>query len=67
MNTQYLKILTVVSALFFLSSCAVFVEDGGHRHRGHWRHSSLQQSDQSGVQLTAQNSGGAQGHNQVRR
>ena len=68
MKTQYLKILTLVSALFFLSSCAVFVEDGGHRHRGYWRrHSSLQQSDQSAVQLTAQNSGGAQSHNQVRR
>jgi len=68
MNTQYLKILTVVSALFFLSSCAVFVGDGGYHHRGYWRrHSSLQQSDQSAVQLTAQNSGEAQNHNQVRR
>jgi hypothetical protein len=57
MNTGYLKILTVVTALFFLSSCAVFVRDGGHRHRGHrHRHSSLQQLDPSAVQMTAQKS-----------
>jgi hypothetical protein len=58
MNTRYLRILTVVTALFFLSSCAVFVGDGGHRRRGHWRrHSSLQQLDPSAVQMTAQKGG----------
>ncbi len=68
MNTRILKIFTVVSAMFFLSSCVVFVGDGDHHHHGYWRrHSSLQQSDQSAVQLTAQNSGDVQSHNQVRR
>jgi len=57
MHTRYLKILTVASALFFLPSCAVFVGDGGHRHRGHWRrHSSLQRLDPSAAQMTAQKS-----------
>ncbi len=54
-----------VITLFFLSGCAVFVGDDGfhhhHFHGGHW-HSSIQQSDQSRVQLTAQNDGGMQGH-----
>jgi len=68
MNIPIQKIIGIVLALFFLSSCAVFVRDGGHHHGGHWRgHSSLQQSDQSAVQMTAQNSGEVQGHNQVRR
>ncbi len=68
MDARYLKILTVASALFFLSSCAVFVGDGGHRHRGHWRrHSSLQQLDPSAVQMTAQNSGDSGSEEQVNR
>ena len=69
MNTRFLKLLTVVSALFFLSSCAVFVRDGGYHHRGYWhRHSSLQQSNlPTDQQMTALYSGEAQDHNQVGR
>lgn len=60
MNIRPLKILAVILALFFLSSCAVFVRDEDHHHRGRWHHySSLQQS---GVQMTAQNSGDSAGH-----
>jgi len=69
MNNQYLKLFTIVSALFFLSGCAVFVGDGGgYHHRGRWRHhSSIQQSNPSAIQMTAQNGGEAQGHDQVSR
>ena len=67
MNTRYLRMFAVLLALFFMSSCAVFVGDGGH-HRGYWRrHSSLEQSNPATVQMTAQNSGEAQGHDQVSR
>ena len=70
MSIRFLKIFTIVSALFFLTSCAVFVREDGFHHRhfhgGRW-HSSLQQSDQSRVQMTAQNSEEVQGHNQMRR
>ncbi len=59
MNIQVKKIIGIILALFFLSGCAVFVRDGGgyHRHRGHWHHSSLQQSDQPSFQMADQNSG----------
>jgi hypothetical protein len=58
MNFQYLKIAAVALALFFLSSCAVVVRDDDHPHRHYWRwHSSLQQSNQSIDQMTAQNIG----------
>jgi len=59
MNIPIQKIIGVILALFFLSGCAVFVRDGGgHHHRGHWRrHSSFQQSPQSQIQMSAQNSG----------
>jgi hypothetical protein len=67
MNIPIQKIIGIALTLFFLSSCAVFVRDEGHYHRGHWRgHSSLQQSDQSAVQMIAQNGGEAQEHNQAR-
>ncbi len=65
MNIQPLKILAVILALFFLSGCAVFVRDEDHHHRGHWHHhSSLQQS---GVQMTAQDSGDSGSQEQVSR
>jgi hypothetical protein len=68
MNTRFLKLFTVASALFFLCSCAVFVRDGGYHHRGYWRrHSSLQQSNLPTGQMTALNSGEAQDYNQARR
>ena len=68
MNIQPLKILAVILALFFLSSCAVFVRDGDHHHRGHWRHhSSLQQSPQSQVQMSAENSGDLVGQEHMSR
>jgi hypothetical protein len=69
MNIRYLKIFTIVSALFFLSGCAVFVRDGdGHHHRGYWHHhSSIKQSHPLTMQMTAQNSVEAQGHDQVSR
>jgi hypothetical protein len=71
MNAQYLKTMAFVLALLFLSSCAVWVrdEDGfHHHHRGyrHW-HSSLQQSDQSIAQMTAQNSRDSGSHEKVNR
>ncbi len=67
MRTQFLRLFTIVSALFFLSSCAVFVGDGGHYHRGYWRrHSSTQQSSPLAMQMTGQNAGEAQVH-QVQR
>ena len=60
MNDWRLKITTVILAVFFLSSCAVWVRDDDHhrRFRHHWR-SSLQQSE---VQMTAQDSGDPVGH-----
>ena len=64
MNARYLKTMAFVLALLFLSSCAVWVrdEDGYHRHhRRYWHHSSLQQSEQSFVQMSAQDSGGSWG------
>ena len=67
MNIPIQKIIGVILALFLLSGCAVFVRDGGG-HRGHWRHhSSIQQSNPPSVQMTAQNSGEAQGHDRVGR
>ena len=71
MNTRYLKTMTFVLALLFLSSCAVWVrdDDGFHRyHHGYGRwHSSLQQSNQSIAQMTAQNSRGSGSYDQVTR
>lgn len=64
MNIPHLKMFAIILALFFLSSCAIFVRDEDHHHRGHWHHSSLQQS---GVQMTAQNSGDWVGQEQVSR
>lgn len=65
MNIQPFKIFVMILALFLLSSCAVFVRDGDHHHRGHWHHhSSLQQSE---VQMTAQNSGDSGSQEQVSR
>jgi len=63
MGSQYIRIFVMVLALLFLSSCAVFVRDEDwHHHRHGYRHySSLQQSDQSTGQMTAQNSGDAGG------
>ena len=62
MNIRSLKIFLVILAVIFLSSCAVFVRDD-HRHRGRpHHHSSVQQS---GVQMTAQNSGDSGDHEQV--
>ncbi len=60
MNIKPLKILVLILATLFLSSCAVFVRDDHHhrRYRHHWR-SSLQQSE---AQMTAQNSGDSLGH-----
>jgi len=63
MNTRYLKLFTIISALFFLTSCAVFVRDEDYHHRGHWHHhASIQQSSPQAIQMTAQNSGETQGH-----
>ena len=69
MRTRFSNILTVISALFFLSGCAVFVGDGGYHHRGYWRrHASLQQSNlPTDPQMTALNSGEEQDHNDLRR
>jgi hypothetical protein len=69
MNIRIQKIIGVALALFFLSGCAVFVGDrGGHHHRGYWRHhSSIQQSNPLAIQMTAQNNGEPQGHDQVSR
>ncbi len=64
MNIRHLKMFAIISALFFLSSCAVFVRDEHHHRRGWHHHSSLQQS---GVQMTVQNSGGLVGQEQVSR
>lgn len=64
MKTLYAKVLATILALFFLSSCAVWVrdEDGYYRHhRRYWRHSSLQQSDQSPLQMAVQDNGGSGG------
>ncbi|HVP77993.1 MAG TPA: hypothetical protein VMV04_08855 [Thermodesulfobacteriota bacterium] len=50
MNTRYLKLFTIVSALFFLTSCAVFVRDEDYHHRGHWHHhASIQQSSPQAI------------------
>jgi hypothetical protein len=54
MNIRHLKMYAIISALFFLSGCAVFVRDEHHHRRGWHHHSSLQLS---GVQMTVQNSG----------
>ena len=70
MNTQYLKTMAFVLALFFLSGCAVVVRDDDwhYRHyRGYRHHSSLQQSNQSTAQITAQNDRGSGSHKQVSR
>ncbi len=73
MNTQYLKTMAFVLALLFLSGCAVWVRDddfhGHYRHYhgyGRW-HSSLQQSEQSIAQMSAQNNRGLGSHEQVSR
>ena len=59
MKKQFSNLLAILSALFFLSGCAIFVGDGGYHHRGHWhRHSSLQQSDlPANHEMTALKSG----------
>jgi hypothetical protein len=67
MNIQPLKIFVVILALFFLSSCAVFVRDEDwdhhHYHNHEYRHhSSLQQSE---TQMTAQDSRDSGGLAQV--
>ena len=70
MNIPIKKITGIILALFLLSGCAVFVRDGGgyYHHPGHWRHhSSIQQSNPLANQMTAQNSGEAQQHDQVSR
>ncbi len=64
MNIRHLKMFAIISALFFLSSCAVFVRDEHHHRRGWHHHSSL---EQSGVQMTAQNGGDSGGHEQASR
>ncbi len=69
MNTRYLKTMAFVLALLFLSSCAVVVRDDDWHYRhyhgyGRW-HSSLQQSEQSIAQMSAQNS--RSNHEQVSR
>jgi hypothetical protein len=56
MNIRFVRMFAIILAMFFLSSCAVWVrdEDGHHyHHRGYWHHSSLQQPDQSVSQMTA--------------
>jgi hypothetical protein len=65
MNNWSLRIFMVILAVFFLSSCAVWVRDDHHHRRGrhHWR-SSLQQSE---AQMTAQNSGDSGSYEQVIR
>ncbi len=69
MNIRHLKILAIILALFFSSGCAVFVRDDDwhHHHRGYWRHSSLQQSNQSLSQMTAQNTGESGTMNRVNK
>jgi hypothetical protein len=68
MNTQYAKLIAVVLAVFFLSGCAVYVRDEDwHHHRGYWHHSSIQQSEQSSVQMFVQNSGDSGEHSQIGR
>jgi hypothetical protein len=68
MNLGYARILATALALFFLSGCALYVRDEDwHHHRRYWHHSSIQQSEQSPVQLVAQNSGDSGEHDQVRR
>ncbi len=64
MNNRFLNILAIISAVLFLSSCAVFVRDDGYRHRGYWRrHSSIQQSgNPANHQRTALNSGAIEDH-----
>ena len=69
MNNQSLKIFAVILAIFFLSGCAIFVrdEDWHHHHRGYWRHSSIQQSNSSLSQMTAQNTGVSKDRGQASR
>ena len=65
MNIQPLKILAVILAIFFLSSCAVFVRDEDHHHRGRWHHHSSLQQSQSQVQMGAESSGDLVGQEQA--
>jgi len=69
MDFRYLKILAIGLALVFVTQgCAVFVRDRDyHHHRRYWYHSSLPQSDRFAAQVTAQNSGDSEGHQQVTR
>ncbi len=68
MNIPIKKITGVILTLFLLFGCAVFVGDGGHHHRGYWHHhASIQESNPSTAQMTARNSAGARGHDQVSR
>ena len=69
MSNRFSNILMIISVLFFLSGCAVFVRDEGYHHRGHWRrHSSLQQSNlPANHQMTALKSGETQDPNDLRR
>jgi len=71
MNIPIKKITGIILTLLVLSlsGCAVFVGDGrGHYHHGYWRHhSSIPQSNPSTVQMTAQTSAEAQGHDPVGR
>lgn len=67
MDVRYFKMMALVLALFFLSSCAVWVRDDGYHHRfrhHHWR-SSLQQSDPSIARMTAQDSRDSGSYEQV--
>jgi hypothetical protein len=68
MNTKPLRIFALILAMLFLSSCAVFVRDDRHhrRYRHHWR-SSVEQSEQSTAQMTAQNSGNSLDYEQTRK
>jgi len=70
MHARYFKLYTIVSALFFLTSCAVIVRDEDHHHREHWHHhASIQQSSPLAIQMIAQKSGETQtqGHDRVGR
>ena len=69
MNFRYLKILLVVLGLVFIAQ-GCFPPPSPyrhHHHRGYRHHSSIQQSEQPTVQMTAQNGGDSGGYEQVSR
>jgi hypothetical protein len=72
MNFRYLKILLVVLGLAFISQgCLPPPPPYPYRHhyhyRGYWHHPSIQQSEQSAVQMAAQYNGGSWSHEQKNR